>query len=322
MLKQSIRGNAERKSDSLRTLGVEVRVKVMVLGASGMLGHVVTTVLEENEHEVVAVSRRGDYGALSVAVDLEDWSKLRFQIEKHSPVWVINAAGLLNLEVDRNPAGAILVNSFLPRKLAEVAPSLDFRLVTIGSDCVFRGDQGNYSIADIPDATSAYGRSKHLGEVNNERDLTIRTSIIGPEIDSAGRGLLQWFMLQDANVEGWSTAIWTGVSTLELAKVIESIVSGRLEETGLWHCVPSLPITKFDLLSLMNEQFRGSTVDINEVNGLSHDRSLVNDRPRNWLVPNYRKMMLEMHEWVRSHQLLYEGTVFEMDLNQSDMDFR
>ena len=293
---------------------------VMVLGASGMLGHVVATLLEEKGYEVVSVSRRGSFGHLPEAVDLEDWTTLRFHIEKHRPEWIVNAAGLLNDEVDRHTASAILVNSFLPRMLADLGPEMGFRLITVGSDCVFQGDRGGYSVIDIPDAHSAYGKSKHLGEVNNKRDLTIRTSIVGPEIDLAGRGLLQWFMSQEPDADGWISAVWTGVTTLELAKVIEGVVSGECQETGLWHCVPAAPITKFDLLKLMNEFFRESTIKVNEVPGLPHDRSLINDRPAAWRVPDYLDMLSELQEWVLEHQNLYQGTAFEIVLKQDDLE--
>jgi dTDP-4-dehydrorhamnose reductase len=286
-------------------------MKVMVLGASGMLGHVVVTYLNDCGHDVISISRRGTFGELPIAIDLENWVQLQVEIEKHSPDWIVNAAGLLNDEVDRNPSSAILINSFLPRKLAEVGTEMRFRLITIGSDCVFEGTKGNYSVYDIPDAESAYGRSKQMGEVSNPRDLTIRTSIIGPEIDPNGRGLLQWFMNQSENADGWATAVWTGVTTLELAKLIESLVSGKVKETGLWHCVPASTITKFDLLQLMNEVFRQSTINVNKVPGLSHDRSLANDRPVAWPVPEYSAMMQELKTWIQEHQYLYQGTVFE-----------
>ncbi len=295
-------------------------MKVMVLGASGMLGHVITTFFEEKGYEVVAVSRRGSFGSLSEGVDLEDWPTLRLHIEKHSPEWIVNASGLLNDEVDKNAVSGILVNSFLPRMLADVGPEMGFRLVTVGSDCVFEGDRGGYSVLDVPDARSAYGKSKHLGEVDNDRDLTIRTSIIGPEINPEGRGLLKWFMSQELDVDGWTSAVWTGVTTLELAKVIESVVSGKSPETGLWHFVPAAPITKFDLLKLMNAVFRECTVKVNEVPGLPHDRSLINDRPTIWQVSSYLDMLEELQEWVLEHQNLYQGTTFERSLKRDHLE--
>ena len=291
-------------------------MKVMVLGASGMLGHLLTTYLEEGGHDVVAVSRRGTFGRVPIAVDLEDWTELESQIVIHKPKWIVNAAGLLNDEVDNYAASAILINVYLPRKLAETGTGLGFRLITIGSDCVFEGDRGHYSVTDRPDAVSSYGKTKHLGEVVSDRDLTIRTSIIGPEIDQAGRGLLQWFMAQETEADGWTSAVWTGLTTLELAKVIEALVSGRLDQTGLWHCVPDTSINKYELLQIMNDTFREEAIDINSVRGLSHDRSLVNDRPNTWRVPSYAEMMSELRVWVTEHQNFYIDTLFELTENE------
>lgn len=288
-------------------------MKVMVLGASGMLGHLLTTYLEESGHDVLAVSRRGTFGRVPLAVDLEDWTELKSQIKMHEPKWIVNAAGLLNAEVDEFSSSAILVNSFLPRKLADTGPMMGFRLITIGSDCVFQGDRGNYLVTDSPDSVTAYGKTKHLGEVSSNRDLTIRTSIIGPEIDPTGRGLLQWFMAQDTEADGWTSAVWTGLTTLELAKVIEAVVSERLDQNGLWHCVPGNSITKYELLQVMNETFREEAIKIKAVSGLPHDRSLLNDRPNAWRTPGYAEMMNELRGWVVEHQNLYIDTLFELD---------
>lgn len=291
-------------------------MRVMVLGASGMLGHLLTTHLEESGHDVFAVSRRGTFGRVPITVDLEEWTELQSQIEIHKPQWIVNAAGLLNDEVDNFTANAILINVYLPRKLAEIGPTLGFQLITVGSDCVFEGDRGNYSVTDRPDAASSYGKTKHLGEVVTDRDLTIRTSIIGPEIDPKGKGLLQWFMAQENEADGWTSAVWTGLTTLELAKVIEAVVSGRLDQSGLWHCVPDTSINKYELLQMMNEIFKEEVIEINSVPGLSHDRSLVNDRPNAWRVPNYADMMTELRVWVTEHQNLYIDTLFKISQNE------
>jgi dTDP-4-dehydrorhamnose reductase len=288
------------------------RKKVMVLGARGMLGHVVATFLEESGHEVVSVSRNGNFGGERVMCDLEEWRSLQKHLEYYRPEWVINAAGFLNDDVDHSLASAIYINSYLPQRLSSLGSGLGFRMITIGSDCVFEGNRGQYEVTDRPDAISAYGRTKYLGEVNNDRDLTIRTSIVGPEIETSGRGLLLWFMSQNHKTEGWTEAIWTGVTTLELSKVIESLVSGRIQETGLWQLVPAKSITKFELLQLFNQTFRKSELTVAAIPGLGHDRSLVNDRADRWAVPSYLKMLSELHDWLSTHQHLYENTVFEL----------
>lgn len=290
-------------------------MKVMVLGASGMLGHMITTVLEDSGHKVISLSRSGKFGQFPVAVNLENWDLVRTQLQHFCPDWVINAAGILNEEVDKNKASAILINSYLPQQLVDAGVQLGYRTITVGSDCVFEGNSGHYTVEDNPDALSWYGKTKQLGEVRNSRDLTIRTSIIGPEIDLEGRGLLLWLMSQETQAEGWTSAIWTGVTTLELAKVIDALVSCQIQATGLWQLVPDAPITKFNLLHLMNATFRNSKLTISEVPGLGHDRSLINDRAKLWPVPNYLEMLIELKAWTDAHPDLYKATVFELSRN-------
>lgn len=286
-------------------------MKVMVLGAEGMLGHMVATVLDESGHEVISVSRTGRFGRNPLAVNLEDWDTLARQLVAHEPQWLVNAAGLLNDVVDKRLPSAITVNSLLPHQLAASGIQLGYRTITVGSDCVFEGDRGGYTVLDIPDARSAYGRTKQLGEVRNDRDLTIRTSIVGPEVSMVGRGLLKWLVSQEGATKGWSSAIWTGVTTLELAKAIEAQVAGTLDETGIWQFVPSVTISKAELVGLMNTVFLDGRLTIQRVPGTAHDRSLINDRPASWSIPSYSAMLEELQKWVRDHQMLYQGTVFE-----------
>ena len=286
-------------------------MKVVVLGAEGMLGHMVATVLEESGHEVTCVSRTGHFGRNPLAVNLEDWDTVAGQLANQKPHWVVNAAGLLNETVDARLQSAIAINSLLPHQLAAWGSQLGYRTITVGSDCIFEGDRGGYTVLDIPDARSAYGRTKQLGEIRNDRDLTIRTSIVGPEVNLGGRGLLKWLVSREVVAEGWTGAIWTGVTTLELAKAIEAEVAGTIDETGIWQFVPSVPIMKADLVELMNKVFLEDRLIIQRVPGVAHDRSLVNDRPESWVIPSYSEMLDELQQWLHDHQELYRGTVFE-----------
>lgn len=285
-------------------------VKVVVLGATGMLGHMLVTVLEEHGHEVLGVSRLGNFGNVPLSLDLRDWDQLQRHLIHFHPKWVINAAGLLNEEVDSDIVSALLVNSLLPQRLAALGESIGFRTIAVGSDCVFEGTKGRYTVHDTPDAVSAYGRTKYLGEVVNDRDLTIRTSIIGPEIDPKGRGLMLWLLSRHHQADGWTDAIWTGVTTLELARFINAQVSGERDEQGLWHFVPPESISKFHLLEKMNEVFLGNKLIINRVPGVAHDRSLINDRPNLWMIPHYEEMLADLDYWIQNHQNIYATTAF------------
>lgn len=285
-------------------------MRVVVLGARGMLGHMAVTVLEEAGHQVTGICRAGVVGGASRHLDLEDRDALRAALMEAGPEWVVNAAGRLNQAVDRAPAASIYVNSYLPHLLANWGQEIGFRLLHVSTDCVFEGTRGLYQVNDEPDATSAYGRSKALGEVVNDRDLTIRTSIVGPELATSGTGLLLWFMRQSGQVPGWTKAIWSGLTTLEMARVIEAVVDGRIKAIGLWQCTPTQPIAKYDLLRLMNEELRGGQAIVRPVDGVVGNKSLVNDRPALWPVPDYRTMLRDLHAWMIDHAALYAGTPF------------
>jgi dTDP-4-dehydrorhamnose reductase len=282
-------------------------MRVVVLGARGMLGHVTVTVLREAGHEVIGVARSGPTDRV---LDLEDRSATHAMLREAKPDWVVNAAGRLNRAVDAAMGPAIYVNSYMPHLLAGWGAEQGFRLLHVSTDCVFEGDRGAYRVEDVPDATSAYGRSKALGEVVNDRDLTIRTSIIGPELSGVGTGLMLWFLRQKERAPGWTKAIWTGLTTLELARVIDAIVSGRVLASGLWQCVPAQPISKCELLQLMNEAIRARPIAIDAVEGTAGDKSLINDRPELWPVPGYREMLHALRQWIDTRRSLYAGTPF------------
>lgn len=303
------RGQIELGSRLFPARGTEM--KVVVLGAQGMLGHIVTTVLEERGHSVTSVSRNGSFGSLPVAINLADWNSIEALLDHIRPDWVVNAAGVLNENADKRIIEALLINSVLPQRLAQLGSQLSFRTITMGSDCVFDGKNGGYAVNSPSDALSCYGRTKYLGEISNDRDLTIRTSIVGPEIRPGGRGLMLWFMSQAHEAEGWTEAIWTGVTTLEVAKAIEALISGYVNLTGIWQMVPTDSVTKFELLTLINKEFLNNRVTIREVSGIPHNRSLINNHAEEWQVPSYLQMLVELNEWIHTHQHLYGGTVFE-----------
>lgn len=282
-------------------------MRIVLLGARGMLGHVTLTVLREAGHDVTGVARTGP---VDCQLDLEDRGALRARLQDARPDWVVNAAGWLNRAVDAAMGPAIYINSYLPHLLAGWGQQQGFRLIHVSTDCVFEGDRGGYGVGDTPDATSAYGRSKALGEVINDRDLTIRTSIVGPELAAAGTGLMLWFLRQAGPAPGWTRAIWTGLTTLELARVIEARISGRVQATGLWQCVPSRRISKYELLRLMNEEIRKHPIQVDAVDGAPGNKALINDRPELWSVPDYREMLHALRLWIDAHRSLYAGTPF------------
>lgn len=281
---------------------------VIVLGARGMAGHVIATTLAEAGIKVLGTARAAAPGL--VALDAQNIDAVRSLLVSTRPHWVVNAVGVLNTAADLNRAEAILVNAYLPHALAAWGQELEFRTIHLSTDCVFSGTRGGYTVTDVPDAHDIYGASKALGELCNARDVTIRTSIVGPELSNLGVGLMLWFLQQRDRCQGWTAARWTGLTTVELARVIAAIVAERVKVTGIYQCVPARAITKYDLLTLMSQVFRSGRIAVEPVAGKATDKSLINDRPQAYAVPDYPKMLTECRAWVACHRNLYANTVF------------
>ena len=176
---------------------------------------------------------------------------------------------------------------------------------TISTDCVFSGDKGGYIESDFRDGKGYYAQSKALGELINSKDLTIRTSIIGPELKETGIGLFQWFSKQEGQIKGYTNAFWSGVTTIELAKAIQYFLVHNV--SGLYHLTNSSRISKYDLLTIIKNVFPSSKVnDIKQLGDYRLDKSLVNTRTDiGHLVPSYEAMVQEVHQWVENHIELY-----------------
>ncbi len=284
-------------------------MKIIVLGANGMLGHIVVKHLVEKGHSVFATSRDENSNLyFDAAKDIGSIEKI---IEEIKPNYIINCIGILNKVAEEHHSLAIMVNSLLPHYLDELSIKHNFKLIHISTDCVFEGTKGNYGEDDIKDAKSFYGQSKSLGEINNDRNLTLRTSIIGPDINPNGIGLFQWFMQQENEVGGYSKVRWTGVTTIELAKIIENILHKNV--TGLYHVVNGESITKYDLLKLIAKHF-DKRINILKNDSVVSDKSLIqtkSDYP--FEVSSYEKMIEDMKSWVLENQNLYPNLLVEKE---------
>ncbi len=185
------------------------------------------------------------------SVSVENFDSVVRAIDKLQPNAVVNCIGVVKqAEKARDPLTSISINALLPHRLAQLCQSRRFRLIQISTDCVFSGRKGNYTEDDLPDAEDLYGKTKFLGELNYDSCLTIRTSIVGRELGTS-YGLGEWFLSQEGKtVNGYSKAIFSGLTTNSLAEVIDMIISKHRDMQGVWH-IASEPISKFDLLSLV-----------------------------------------------------------------------
>lgn len=275
--------------------------KILVIGKTGMLGHVVYRYFEKKGYTVEGTSR--DKNSKFYYDVLEDYKTIKNILSMYQPDAVINCIGILNKDAENNPDKAILINSFIPHYLDKLSKEYNFKLVHISTDCVFSGKLGKYDENSIKDAYTIYGKSKALGEIVNDRNVTLRTSIIGPDMNKNGIGLFQWFMNQEGNINGYDKAIWTGVTTIELAKQIEVALKNNL--SGLYHVINDKTINKYDLLCLIKNVF-DKDITINKDSSYVCDKSLIRNRTDfKFNVPSYEEMIKEMKEWIIDNSDIY-----------------
>lgn len=282
----------------------KIAKKVLVLGSTGMFGHVMCQVIhEQTNHSLYNISFRNKLNENTIICDVTQTIKLQETLKELKPDIIINCVGVLIKGSQSNPSNAIFINGYLPNLLSEICQSLNAKLIHISTDCVFSGKKGNYLETDFRDADDVYGRSKALGEINNDRDLTIRTSIIGPEIKSQGEGLLHWFLNQRKPINGYSNAYWSGVTTLELAKGVVNALEKEL--TGLIHFTNETSINKYELLNLFKTTF-DTPVEIKNSNGKKINKTLKTIRQDwNYKVPKYEVMIQDMKFQMEKHSSLY-----------------
>lgn len=279
-------------------------MKILVLGASGMAGHTVTLYFKEQGYEVHAFARRPFPYCKWIQGDAFDIENLKAIVTTGRYNVVINCIGLLNQFAESAPGKAIYINSYLPHLIVSWLKDTSTRFIQMSTDCVFAGNTGPYGEDSFPDGKSYYDRTKALGEVNDEKNLTFRNSIIGPDINEKGIGLFHWFMQQNGSINGFTKAIWTGVTTLTLAKAMECAI--RTDLSGLYNLVNNYSINKYDLLCLFNQYFRNNELIINQSDKLVLDKTLLCKRTDfDFVVPSYEQMIIEMKEWVDNHKEIY-----------------
>lgn len=280
-------------------------MRYLIFGINGMAGHMIGTYLMEKKHQVTGVARQESSICNTIVCDISDKERVKRVLEEEPYDIVINCVGKLNKFVDEKLSEGIYVNSEFPHWLAEQLENTDKKLIHISTDCVFEGTKGSYTENDIPDATSYYGRSKMLGEVVDNKNLTLRTSIIGPELKSNGIGLYHWFMQQQGKVNGFEKAIWSGVTTLQLAKVIEQ--DAVLQQTGLYHLSNNQKISKYQLLQLFNQYCRKDKIEIEKNTSFECDKSIINTRQQKYEIPTYEEMICDMGKWIKEHKDIYKN---------------
>lgn len=286
--------------------------RVLILGGTGMLGHTLFAYLSSlNRWDVYATARS--------SAGLVNWfpsnlaSKIRPEVDANNfdsviralasikPDIVINCIGLIKqLPIASDPLIAITVNSQLPHRISLVCRTAGARMIHISTDCVFDGSKGNYSENSNSTAQDLYGRTKYLGEVNYPHCTTLRTSIIGHELKGF-HGLIEWFLGQESSVKGYTKAIFSGLPTCEMAKIIGNYIIPNEKLHGLHH-VSSTPISKFDLLSSVADKY-SKKIEIEPDDTVQIDRSLDSStfqKVTGYRPPVWPELVEQMHENYRT----------------------
>ena len=264
-----------------------------IYGSSSMAGHILRDYFSAKDNYSV------DCKEVSEIFD-ENYD-IRKELQSSDSDYIINCIRCLVDESESNPLKAIMYNSYLPRLIEKKYQKTKTQIIQLSTDCVFSGLNGDYDESIKPDGSTYYARTKILGEIINNKDITIRTSYIGPTINH-DEELFDWFLMQVGQIKGYTNAFWTGITTLELAKGIEQLI--ELKFTGLYHMVPNKKISKYQLLLLIKDIWEKNDIIIKKDNLLIIDRSLKDCR-KMIKIKNYEDMFFELLKYMKEKKNLY-----------------
>ncbi len=266
-------------------------MKILILGASGMVGHSLYNSLKDDHDLFISLRRESSYleeyfaeAQRVIYFEAENIFSLSGSISDLKPEVIINAIGITKQMTGSSVSNSIFVNSMFPHQLLEVCQHQGIRLITLSSDCVFSGTKGNYNELDDPDATDLYGKTKILGELDTEGSLTLRKSTIGLELKEK-HGLIEWWLSETGKINGYKKAIYSGIITSELGKVISLAIKDYPDLSGIWH-ISSKPISKYDLLLKLGSKINKRDIELQPDEDFICDRSL--DSSSFYKLTNYK----------------------------------
>ena len=254
------------------------KMRILILGHRGMAGHIVYNYLKnKKDFDVISVDE-----LLGFKFDvLKHLSDLEEKLEVNPIDYIVNCIGLLVKKCEENQVNTIKINSLFPHQLVKIADKTGAQIIHLSTDCYMDDN--------------AYGRSKRAGEINYPTHLTIRTSMIGPELKKDGVGLFEWFMRQKGEINGYTKVMWDGITTLELAKFIDWYIKKEDKKFGIKNLRSSQPISKYDLLDLIKEIYK-KDIKINRSDEIEGDKTEKNDF-LDYKIPTYKQMIKEMFEF-------------------------
>lgn len=280
-------------------------MRTLVLGSNGMAGHMITIYLTEKGYDIENLSKSAKLNNKTILFDLTKLEAFEAFLEESDYDVIVNCVGMLVEQSESRKDLSTYLNSFLPHLLEYKFKNTKTKIIHLSTDCVFSGKNPPYYENSLPDGSLFYDKTKALGEIINDKDLTFRMSIVGPDISNQGIGLFNWFQKQSGNIYGYSKAMWTGVTTLKLAEAVDEAIKQDL--TGLYHLVPKDNISKFELLKIFKEAFNRSDINIQPNDNICLDKTLINTRSDfSFSVPDYKQMITELSEWMKNHKALYQ----------------
>lgn len=280
-----------------------MKKKILVLGSTGMLGHqVVSYFLNFDDYDVIDIAFRSKLREKTIVSDVTNKTTFEKVVTELRPDFIVNCIGIL-IHGSSNVENAIYLNAYLPHQLKKISKNIGAKLIHISTDCVFSGDKGGYIESDVKDGKGVYSQTKILGEIEDGANLTLRTSIIGPELKDNGEGIFHWFMSQSGDISGFTKAIWSGVTTIELAKAVKWSIESDI--TGLYHVTNNSSISKYELLKLFQKHTK-KDIDIKPVDGNNVDKGFIDTRLlMNYKIPSYDQMISDMVNFIVSNNYLY-----------------
>lgn len=289
-------------------------MRILIVGGDGMLGHQLLQTLQK-QHEVKVTLRQnlsaythyGYYHADNTytGVDIRRDEELLEALAHFQPQAVINAVGVVKQRKSAKDAiPSLEINALFPHRLALMCEAVKARMVHISTDCVFSGRKGKYTEQDLSDAEDLYGKSKYLGEVTDSHCVTLRSSIIGLEL-SHKTGLIEWFLAQKGTIKGFRKAIYSGLTTQEMSRVIERILVQHPELSGVWQVSSDTAINKYELLTAFTEMLGRKDIQIEPDDNFVCDRSLLSEpfkKATGYKPPTWQTMLGELATQVKQRE--------------------
>ena len=290
-----------------------MKLKVLVLGSTGLIGHQVYNYLDDNnKYQLFNISYRKKLNDQTILCDVRNHEEFVKKIKSISPDVIINCIGILIKGSNLDPENAVYINAYMPHMLMKLSDETNCKLIHISTDCVFSGEKTTpYRELDFKDGKDTYSKTKGLGEIINNKHLTLRTSVIGPELKVDGEELFHWFVNQNKEINGYTKAIWSGVTSLVLAKAVNWAIENKT--TGLYHVTNNKTIDKFTLLNLI-KKYTKKNILINSFDAKMLNKSFIDTRKElDFVIPDYEIMIKEMIGSINKNKILYHQYMRKMN---------